>query len=85
MEQILDGKRDTVSGSVARLIEALYGFNAFWVLTGEDEPRTRESIEGKEMARKLIEDDMAKMDNVEINELAHKAEEIIKKKMEHGT
>jgi hypothetical protein len=58
----------------------LYGFDANWVLTGKGEARSRESIEGKEMAVKIIEADMAKMDNVEIGELAHVAEEIMKKK-----
>lgn len=37
VNQLVNGKKETLSGTLAKLIEELYGYPAQWVLTGEGE------------------------------------------------
>ena len=35
------GKKESISGTLAKLIENIYGYSAQWIMTGEGEPRRR--------------------------------------------
>ena len=55
VNQLVNGKKETLSGTLAKLIEELYGYPARWVLTGEGEkaPRASFSAAKAELLKKV--------------------------------
>lgn len=56
MSQLLSGKRDAISESLALLIQELYGYSADWVMSGKgDKFKKNERTFIKEVAKKKVE------------------------------
>jgi transcriptional regulator with XRE-family HTH domain len=80
ISMLLNGQRVNISSGLARLMEALFGFDADWILTGNGEPRRTESAASRRDIEREIERDMERMDNVEVGDLAYLAEKIMKER-----
>jgi transcriptional regulator with XRE-family HTH domain len=80
VSMILNGVRKNISRGLANLIEAKYGFRAEWLLTGDGEPKKLHSDELRRLAEREIEEDMGKMDDVELGDLAFLAEKIMRER-----
>ena len=58
------GKKNNVSLTLAKLVEALYGYPAQWVMTGEDQKALRE-----EALRHMAEEKLQRMDEDALQKL----------------
>lgn len=58
---LANGKKNTVSLTLAKLIESLYGYSAQWVLTGIDSQAEREEALRRAAIEKIQEMDEAEL------------------------
>lgn len=68
VSNMLKGKRNNISESLALLIEQKYGYSAQWILTGEGEPYTTQSnIPNLSSTKKRLISEIEKMSDSEID------------------
>ena len=50
VNQIVNGKKETISDTLSRLIEERYGYSAYWILTGNGEKLAANEISAEKTA-----------------------------------
>ena len=50
VNQIVNGKKETISDTLSRLIEERYGYSAYWILTGNGEKLAANEISAEKEA-----------------------------------
>ena len=50
VNQIVNGKKETISDTLSRLIEERYGYSAYWILTGNGEKLATNEISAEKEA-----------------------------------
>ncbi len=67
ISNILNGKRTALSASLAALIEEIYGYNAKWLLSGDEPKYIRSEKSTSSVIRSRIIEDVKTMDDAELS------------------